>query len=327
MVNLWGPGAFFCARPSATRPSLIPENGAGDPDDWLKDCTSVEARDGTELRASLLNALLAQLRGVVRNAGSVPDTNLDDLLLAKAMASGHATYAVATGTANAWTVAPALAVPAYAAGRVLNIIAPATNTSATVNLNVSTLGNRRIKKAGGADPAVGDLVSGRVYATIDDGTNIRILGDLPSDIAAQKALVNLQSVTNTTRTTTSGSGSGVFTTVLSGAFNKKSATSNLVLWLTHPVFIGGTGPSQLRLTVGGVNVSGVLAPSVAAQANGQTSLNAIVPGIAAGSVSWSIGYARSDGSAWTATANPTSTDVAYMPAATTTTLLCGEVEP
>lgn len=184
MVNLWGPGAFFCARPSATRPSLTPENGAGDPDDWLKDCTSVEARDGTELRAGLLNALLAQLRGVVRTAGSVPATNLDDLLLAKAMASGHATYAVATGTANDWSVSPALAVPAYAAGRVLNIIAPASNTSRTVNVNISTLGNRRIKKSDGTDPAVGDLVSGKVYATIDDGASIRILTPLPSEISA-----------------------------------------------------------------------------------------------------------------------------------------------
>lgn len=188
MVNLWGPGSFFCARPAASRPSLTPENGAGAPDDWFKDCTSAEARDGTELRAGILNALLAQLRGVVRTAGSVPATNLDDLLLAKAMASGHATYAVATGTANAWTVAPALAVPAYAAGRVLNIIAPATNTSTTVNADISTLGNRRIKKADGTDPRVGDLVSGTVYATIDDGTSIRILTPLPSDRLAQPYL-------------------------------------------------------------------------------------------------------------------------------------------
>lgn len=280
-------------------------------------------------QASVMAAMLGQFIGDYGNLDALDDGDVADLVrdFARSIQRGTFAYVVATGTANAWTVAPTPAVAAYAAGRVLNIIAPATNTSTTVNANISTLGNRRIKKADGSDPAVGDLVSGKVYATIDDGTNIRVLGDLPSDIAAQKALVNLQSVTNTTRTTTSGSGSGVFTTVLSGGFNKKSATSNLVLWLTHPVFIGGTGPTQLRLTVGGVNVSGVLAPSVAAQANGQTALNAIVTGVSAGSVSWSIGYARSDGSAWTATANPTSADVAYMPASTTTTLLCGEVEP
>lgn len=267
-----------------------------------------------------------ELIALITAAGLTP-SEADLTQVAKAVQSGKMNYAVATGTANAWIVAPEFAVAVYAAGRVLNVIAPAANTSTTVNVNVSGLGNRRIKKADGNDPAVGDLISGKCYATIDDGTNIRILGDLPSDVAALKALVNLQSVTNTTRTTTSGSGAGVFTTVLTGSFNKKSATSNLVLWLTHPVYIGGAGPTQLRLTVGGTNVSGVLAPSVAAQANGQTALNAIVAGISAGSVSWSIGYARSDGSAWTATANPTSTDIAYMPTATTTTLLCGEVEP
>ena len=184
MPDLWGPGAFGADLPAATRPAYTPTNGAGDPDSWYQDCSSPTAADGTEWRSAALNILLAQLRGVVRSGSSVSPTNLDDLLLAKAMVSGHATYAVATGTANAWTVAPALAVPAYAAGRVLNIVAPATNTSTTVNMAVSGLASRRIKKSDGTDPAVGDLVSGKVYATIDDGTSIRILTLLPSDIVA-----------------------------------------------------------------------------------------------------------------------------------------------
>lgn len=209
MVNLWGPGAFFCARPSATEPALTPNNGAGDADDFFKDCTSPEARDGTEWRAGPINALLKQLRGVVRSAGSVPATNLDDLLLAKAMASGHAIYAVATGTANDWIVAPALAVPAYAAGRVLNIIAPATNTATTVNMAVSGLANRRIKKADGTDPAVGDLILGRAYPTIDDGTSIRILSSLPSDVGAALVaeggrILNYRVYTTTARTVVTG---------------------------------------------------------------------------------------------------------------------------
>lgn len=118
---------------------------------------------------------------------TVDDTIL--LRLAQAIQSGKSNYAVATGTANAWVVAPNLAVPAYAAGRVLNIVAPATNTSTTVNMNVSGLGDRRIKKADGTDPAIGDLVSGKVYATIDDGTNIRILSMLPSDIIGAASIV------------------------------------------------------------------------------------------------------------------------------------------
>ncbi|WP_377838691.1 hypothetical protein [Bosea sp. UC22_33] len=126
--------------------------------------------------------LTGQLAGAIDAGGqTVDDTDL--LRLAKVIQSGKSTYAAATGSANAWTVAPTLAVPAYAAGRVLNIIAPATNTSTTVNMNVSGLGNRRIKKADGTDPAIGDLISGRVYATIDDGTNIRVLTTLPSEFS------------------------------------------------------------------------------------------------------------------------------------------------
>lgn len=187
MPDLWGPGAFGAEQPAAARPTFTPTNGSGDPDTWYQDCSSPTAADGTEWVSAAINILLAQLRGVVRSGSSVPVTNLDDLLLAKAMVSGHATYAVATGTANAWTVAPALAVPAYAAGRLLNVIAPASNTSTTVNMNVSGLGNRRIKKSDGSDPAIGDLQSGRVYPTIDDGTAIRIITPLPSETLAPPA--------------------------------------------------------------------------------------------------------------------------------------------
>lgn len=115
---------------------------------------------------------------------ALDDANTANLVrdFARSLQAGKFSYAVATGSANAWTVAPTPAVAAYAAGRALNIIAPATNTSTTVNMNVSTLGNRRIKKADGSDPAIGDLVAGRIYATIDDGTNIRVLTPLASDM-------------------------------------------------------------------------------------------------------------------------------------------------
>lgn len=130
--------------------------------------------------------LTGQIATAITEGGLTVDSALLPRL-AQAIQSGKSTYAVATGTANAWVVAPSLAVPAYAAGRVLSVIAPATNTSTTVNADISGLGSRRIKKSDGNDPAVGDLVAGRVYATIDDGTNIRILTPLPSEMAAAGA--------------------------------------------------------------------------------------------------------------------------------------------
>lgn len=137
-------------------------------------------------QASVMAAMLGQFIGDYGNLDALDDGDVADLVrdFARSIQRGTFAYVVATGTANAWTVAPTPALAAYAAGRVLNIIAPATNTSTTVNANISTLGNRRIKKANGADPAVGDLVSGQIYATIDDGTNIRVLSLLPSDALA-----------------------------------------------------------------------------------------------------------------------------------------------
>lgn len=124
-----------------------------------------------------------QIGRAISEAGlTVDDAEL--ARLAQAIQSGKISYAVATGTENAWIVAPSLAVPAYAAGRVLWIKAPATNTSTIVNMNVSTLGNRRVKKADGTDPSVGDLLAGVWYPTIDDGTNICIVKNLASDINA-----------------------------------------------------------------------------------------------------------------------------------------------
>ncbi len=181
MVNLWGPGAFGAARPAAVRPTFTPADGAGDPDDWAQDCSSPTARDGTEWRSALLNEIIAQLRGVARNS-SVAPSNLNPVLLAQAIASGNFTWAAATGTANAWVVAPALAVPAYAAGRVLWVKAPGTNTDSTVTANVSGRGDRPVKKRDGTDPAIGDLVAGTFYPTIDDGTTIRVVAPLASDI-------------------------------------------------------------------------------------------------------------------------------------------------
>lgn len=126
------------------------------------------------------------------------DGNIANLVrdFTRSIQAGKFAYAVATGTANAWVVAPTPALAAYAAGRVLNIVAPATNTATTVNVNVSTLGNRRIKKSDGTDPAIGDLVSGRIYATIDDGTSICILTLLPSDILANTSIVGRTAIIN-----------------------------------------------------------------------------------------------------------------------------------
>lgn len=122
-----------------------------------------------------------ELVDLITKSGLTP-SEADLTQVAQAVQSGKLTYAVATGTANAWVVAPVLAVPAYSAGRVLWVKVPATNTSTTVTVNVSGLGARPLKKADGTDPAIGDFASGRWYPTIDDGTNICVVATLDSDV-------------------------------------------------------------------------------------------------------------------------------------------------
>ncbi len=162
--------------------------------DWLALAARLSGYTAGVANSSQINKGLRQSAAVAAMIGqfindyggldALDDGNIANLVrdFTRSIQAGKFAYAVATGTANAWVVAPTPALAAYAAGRVLNIIAPATNTSTTVNMNVSGLGNRQIKKADGSDPAIGDLVSGRVYATIDDGANVRILTPLPSDI-------------------------------------------------------------------------------------------------------------------------------------------------
>lgn len=138
---------------------------------------------GTELVATWHNGVQEELVRLIELCGGDP-SNLDFTQVAKAIQSGALNFAVATGTANAWTIDLPLAPLAYAAGLPFEFIAPATNTSTTVNANAEVLGNKRVKKRDGSDPAAGDIIGGTLYRGVYDGTSIRILTLLPSDIVA-----------------------------------------------------------------------------------------------------------------------------------------------
>lgn len=155
------------------------------PDNGFGAATHRNFNQGTGERGSWPDGLgyqqiIDEICAAIEKAGLTLN-DADGQQLAQAIQKGM-NYAVATGTANAWVVAPPLDVPAYAAGRVLWVVAPATNTATTVNANVSGLGNRRVKKSNGSDPAIGDIIAGRLYPTVDDGTNIRVVYPLASDI-------------------------------------------------------------------------------------------------------------------------------------------------
>ena len=134
-------------------------------------------------QSSVMAAVLGQFINDFGGLDALDDGNIGNLVrdFTRSLQRGTFSLGVATGTANAWVLTPVPSVAAYAAGRPMMITIPATNSSATVNANVSGLGNRRVKKADGTDPAIGDLVAGRMIWTADDGSNIRVLSPLASD--------------------------------------------------------------------------------------------------------------------------------------------------
>jgi len=173
-----------------------------------------------------------ELIALITKSGLAPD-EADLTQVAQAVQSGALNYAVATGTANAWVVALPQNVPAYAAGRVLNIKAPATNTAAAVTAAVSGLATRPVKRSDGTDLAIGDVLIGRIYATIDDGTNIRILSSLPSDNRSVVA-DQLQKFVIVADQKTAGTSGGTFT---AGAWR----TRDLNTVVSDPAGLVGSG--------------------------------------------------------------------------------------
>ncbi|MCP4564072.1 MAG: hypothetical protein GY873_30070 [Bosea sp.] len=259
-----------------------------------------------------------------------PQSASDSSQVAKAVQSGALNYAVTTGTANAWVVATALDVPAYGAGRLLWIKAPATNTSAVVNANVSGLGDRRVKKADGTDPAPGDLVGGRWFPTLDDGANICVIATLPSDITAQKTLFNVQQMPTNTRQNMAGNAGNSYTVMAwnAGNFVKKSATSLVLVSLVAPSFTpGAAGATFYTMSVGAASFQGNAANSLPATSAGPNVVNRFIAGLGAGNHVVSLAFSRGDASNWNTIWLPNSTDAAFLPATSAATCYLAELEP
>ena len=77
------------------------------------------------------------------------------------------------GAANAYTLAPATPLVGYAAKMQVVFQAIATNTAAST-LNVSSLGAKALVAESGAPVAPSDLIAGRYYTAVYDGTKFRL---------------------------------------------------------------------------------------------------------------------------------------------------------
>lgn len=78
------------------------------------------------------------------------------------------------GAADAYTLTPSNALPAYG-NRMVAIFAPTANNTGAATLNISGLGTKAIKTVTGAALGLGDLIVGYVYPVVYNGTEFRMM--------------------------------------------------------------------------------------------------------------------------------------------------------
>lgn len=170
MANPLGPSAFGAARATSARPSVPPNNSG--PDTWFGDCSSPTSRDGTELRAAFLNAVLAQFREMIR-AGGAPEDNSDEMLL-RAIRSQRVNFAAAAavgGSANAVSLAfdPPFSSLSDLVGVPLRFLVE-SNSTAAVTVSVDGLAATALHYVSGEPISSGGLVAGRLIEIVYDGS-------------------------------------------------------------------------------------------------------------------------------------------------------------
>ena len=170
MANTLGPSAFGAARAVSLRPSLTPNNTG--PDTWFNDCSSPSARDGTELRAAFLNAIIAQFREI-RRANGRPEDNADSMAM-RAIRSQRSNFVAAAnvaGTANAVTLTfdpPFASLSDLLATPIRFLVEQ--NSTAAVTISVDGLTAQSLVFMDGSAVGNGGLVTGRIVEIMHDGT-------------------------------------------------------------------------------------------------------------------------------------------------------------
>lgn len=155
-------------------------------DSWFKDCSSADAEDGTDLRASFLNDVIAKFRSLWRSNGKladnvtaiVPEVGSDDNAITKAVQyliqRGQTNYADDTGAANSIVVTLAPALPEYKKGVRLYVKIAANNTGPT-QINVNGRGLRDVTRIDGSPLVQNDLKAGMIAELSDDGVRFQVL--------------------------------------------------------------------------------------------------------------------------------------------------------
>lgn len=268
---------------------------------------------------------------VVSEAGLTPD-NADLFQLLRSIRGGKLTTYTDTGTANHLVIAPTTAHTGESKGLPFRIFPANTSASTTVDLTVNARAAVRLKKRDGTDPAVGDIVTGVPIDVVYDGTNYRVIGWLPSDtlagLVSQASIYNVQQFTKNTRTTMTGNAGNSYTVTgwSPGNYAKKSATSALVLFVTIPTgTAAASAASTMTVTVGGSSQSCPIGNNITGFGSPLNPLILVIPGLGSGNQAVTVSFSRNDSTTWSDSVCPNSSDLAFLPAATTAAIVIGEL--
>lgn len=149
-------------------------------------------------------------------------------------------YAVATGTASAFTATLASSITSLASGTSLNFLVPTTNASGTT-LNVNSLGAKPIKKAINVTLASGDLLPGEITSVVYDGTNFQITSPIPSTLTLVSSGATTHDISVTgAQTIVHGLGITPKLVTVKGLYNTQpSGTSSISYGVADAVYSGG----------------------------------------------------------------------------------------
>jgi hypothetical protein len=155
---------------------------------------------------------------------------------------GLSAYASETGAADAYVIAPAPVITAYAAGQAFHFFATNANTGAST-INVNALGTKAIQKNGAALTS-GDIGAGDLVRVVYDGTQFQWVS-LPLHLSL---------------TTLTASGLGTFNTVTATGLG---TFGTLALTTANPTILGGdtngilyVGPSTTNALGGNILLYG-----------------------------------------------------------------------
>lgn len=286
---------------------------------------TVAGLPGTVVTATHMNAEQEEIMAVIEAADLAPDGN-DLMQLLSGTRSQAANYRAAGGTANALTFTSSAAhkILAYRPGQPFRFLTGGAANTAACTFKADDLAVVPLVKRSGGALVAGDLAADTAYVGIYIAGSVRLLEMVASDIAANKSPFNVTQTVFTARASLSATG---FQTYQSGTYAKRSSTSRLVIQLLTNLF------STASTAAGILRMSGLPSNFEIITRNGDTGTNSpastgvkTYDGIAAGNINWTLAFGRNDGSAWSSIINPRTSDAAFLPAETTTSVLFQEIE-